>query len=357
MGAVAIDAVIGLLGAGLIVLTGMSRLRSSRWWIRFADFPRLQVGLALSVVLVLILLRMDPANPVHLVFAAVLVLSLFYQVLRIFPYTPFAPHQVRSADPKATSHTIRILIANVLMENRNADLLIGHVRRYHPDVILAVETDSWWAEQLCVLEDLYPHVVRLPQDNYYGLHFYARTQVLAVDVRNLVADDVPSVKVRLVLGSGQEIDFYGLHPRPPVPHQDSEERDAEILLVAKEVNASAVPAIVAGDLNDVAWSRTTRLFQRISGLVDPRRGRGMFSSFHADYRLLRWPLDHVFHDTRFTLVELRRLPSIGSDHFPILVELMHDPEDAQDQAEPAPLPGDKEDAEERIAEGLGNRVA
>jgi endonuclease/exonuclease/phosphatase (EEP) superfamily protein YafD len=79
-----------------------------------------------------------------------------------------------------------------------------------------------------------------------------------------------------------------------------------------------VPVIVAGDLNDVAWSRTTHLFQRTGGLLDPRVGRGFFNTFDTRSRLTRVPLDHVFASRHFLLVELRRLPDIGSDHFPII---------------------------------------
>ncbi len=87
-----------------------------------------------------------------------------------------------------------------------------------------------------------------------------------------------------------------MHPEPPLPKKDADERDAELLLVAREVKQRGNPALVAGDLNDVAWSHTTRLFQRLSGLLDPRVGRGIYATFHTGHWIVRWPLDHLFHD-------------------------------------------------------------
>ena len=92
-------------------------------------------------------------------------------------------------------------------------------------------------------------------------------------------------------------------------------------MVGREVRRRGGPTVVAGDLNDVAWSYTTRLFRRISRLLDPRRGRGMVNTFHARIPFLRFPLDHVFHSRHFLLEELRRLPAFGSDHFAIYARL------------------------------------
>jgi endonuclease/exonuclease/phosphatase (EEP) superfamily protein YafD len=94
--------------------------------------------------------------------------------------------------------------------------------------------------------------------------------------------------------------------------------------VGKEAKGCKLPVIVAGDLNDVAWSYTTELFMKVSGLLDPRRGRGFYNTFNVHYWFLRWPLDHIFCSRHFQLSNLKRLPSIGSDHFPILVELQLD---------------------------------
>ncbi|VTP64526.1 Uncharacterized protein conserved in bacteria [Serratia rubidaea] len=121
------------------------------------------------------------------------------------------------------------------------------------------------------------------------------------------------------------------------------------MLVGKSVVDAQTPVIVTGDLNDVAWSTTTRLFLKISGLLDPRRGRGMYSTFHAGYPFLRWPLDHVFHSDDFVLGSLRRLPGIGSDHFPIMAELVYSPKKGAQQESLQRESEDEALAEEKLA--------
>lgn len=157
---------------------------------------------------------------------------------------------------------MRVMIANVLMSNRRADPLISLVRRYQPDILLTVETDRWWALQLGPLEQTYPYTVRHPLPNTYGMLLYSRFPLLRPEVRYLIEDDVPSIATGVQLPDGSGLHFHALHPRPPRPakRQDSTNRDAELVIVGQQLAGKKGPTIVAGDLNDVAWSYTTDLF-------------------------------------------------------------------------------------------------
>jgi endonuclease/exonuclease/phosphatase (EEP) superfamily protein YafD len=256
----------------------------------------------------------------------------------------------RQADHERRS-TFRLLISNVLMENEEHDRLLRVIEDADPDVVLTVETNARWAEALEPLAEKYPHVVRQPQENYYGMILFSRLPIVDAKIEFMVQEDIPSVHAVFELPSGQHVTLHGLHPRPPEPlrDQDSTPRDAELVLMGRAIRAAGdVPTVVAGDLNDVAWSPVSELFLRLSGLLDPRVGRGFFNSYNANNPIFRYPLDHVFHSNHFRLCELRRLPNIGSDHFPMLVELSYEPDASSDQPRTPVDQGDMEEAEEKI---------
>ncbi|MFC4932874.1 endonuclease/exonuclease/phosphatase family protein [Massilia sp. GCM10023247] len=342
---------ISTLVALILVATLLPLSKHTEWWVRDLDFPRLQIAILALLVLVAEPFLLDMSERASDVLVAITVCCLLYQAWWIFPYLRVYPNEVKSAVGSARTERIRILTANVLTPNRNTDGLIALIREHRPHVFVTLETDAWWQERLDVLEDDYRYSMKCPLDNLYGMHVYSRLPLEDEAIQFLVEDDIPSMHALVVLPSGRKVRIHFLHPAPPSPteHDESTERDAELLVVAKSVAGLDTPVIVAGDLNDVAWSRTTRLFRKISGLLDPRVGRGMFNTFHADYWFLRWPLDHLFHSRHFTLSFIRRLPSFGSDHFPVLVELVYD---RARGAEQEGLTADQEDhalAEEKIA--------
>jgi endonuclease/exonuclease/phosphatase (EEP) superfamily protein YafD len=339
---------------GTIACAGtlLSLTRSSHWFIRGWDFPRAQIASIAGVSGVLFRWLFFRGRPGDFAFLLANLLCVVWQGRKIRPYTRLARPQVkRSASGGSKERSFRLLISNVQMENQSAELLLQTIRENRPDVIVAVETDRRWVQALAPLDEEYPHSLKHPQENYYGLVLFSRFPLVGPRIEFLVQDDIPSVHTEFVLPSGDHIFLHGLHPRPPEPLRDmsSTPRDAELVKVGRAIgDAGDRPTIVAGDLNDVAWSPTSELFLRLSGLLDPRIGRGFFNSFNADNPLFRYPLDHVFHSNHFKLLELRRLRHIGSDHFPMFVELLYDPAAKAEQSETESEPGDSQEADEKL---------
>jgi endonuclease/exonuclease/phosphatase (EEP) superfamily protein YafD len=312
-----------ILGYFIIVVSLVPLIRKDNWVFRVFEYPRAQ-KLFINVVLILLFaLAGDWEDSQAVIFSCLLAANMIYLFYQIYPYTFFAKHQMKGLkNPKGGKH-FKLLISNVYQDNRRAGMCLDCIQKHKPDIVILVETDSWWRAQLAPLDKDYPYRVLKPLDNTYGMLLFSKLELIEPKVKFVIEEGIPSIHTRVKLPSGDIFYLYCLHPQPPVPQENprSTERDAELLTIAKEAKASKLPVVVAGDLNDVAWSYTTELFMKVSGLLDPRRGRGFFNTFHAKYWFLRWPLDHVFCSKHFQLTNLKRLPSMGSDHFPILVEL------------------------------------
>ncbi|GAB3331110.1 endonuclease/exonuclease/phosphatase family protein [Larkinella ripae] len=327
-------------------------VRLDAWWIRIWDFPHLQLTVLAAIGLLAWAVFSRHTEWPMLVALGGLLAALAYEGWLIYPFTPLHRKQVqyfRKRQERAEdANRIRILNANVYQDNTHCPDVLKLVQKHQPDVVLILEANQRWQDALKPLETDYPHQILHPLENTYGLLFYSRLVIRHHEVRFLIQDDIPSIYAQLELDSGQRVHFYGIHPMPPSPteHYRSTERDAELVVVGKEARQQKEPVIVSGDLNDVAWSHTTRLFQRISGLLDPRIGRGLYNSFHARYFFLRWPLDHIFVSYHFKLRSIRRLPNCGSDHFPILVSLAYAPDAAAEI--PQPERDDLEEAHEIV---------
>jgi endonuclease/exonuclease/phosphatase (EEP) superfamily protein YafD len=341
------------IGYAFMVFSIIPLIPSSYWFVRIFDYPRSQKFWVTVGVMVAFPFLADFQLLHHKIFLVLLFLNSAYLLTQIWSYTPLAREQMKKADDSSETK-LRLFIANVFQDNREFSLCSDAIKECDPDIVLLVETDERWLQEVDGCMKSYPYRVLQPQDNTYGMVLFSRFEILQHSVRFLVEKDIPSITCDVKINDSDVFRLYCLHPKPPVPNESEEstERDAEILMVGKEAKKCKLPVIVAGDLNDVAWSATTNLFLKVSGLLDPRIGRGFFSTFHAAYRLFRWPLDHVFCSTHFCLVSLRRLQSIGSDHFPIFIEVAlmptEDPENVNEKKEADA--SDLELAEEKIDE-------
>ena len=348
--------VIQILAIIVIWLSFWSLIPRDEWWIRGADFPRLQILVLGFIAFILFLLVDHPWSWLNQLLFIGLMAALAYQLKMVLPYTFIWKKQVKQVkqDQLDPQRQISLVVSNVLTTNTKYHLLIEQIQIHQPDLVLTLETDQNWQNALSVIEADYPYRVPVPLDNLYGMHLYSKLELSETEVKFILSDEIPSIHTTVILRSGQPVQLYCLHPKPPSPTEakDSTLRDAELLIVGDQIKDLDESCIVMGDLNDVAWSRTTRLFQRISGLLDPRVGRHYVNTFHADYPFFRWSLDHVFHSTDFALVHMERLPHVGSDHFPVFLVLQTGRVFEHIQEELEQTDKDEQEAQKAIEEGI-----
>ena len=312
---------IGIMTALLAIATAMPFMPLAHGIVRIGDFPRQQILFVAAVLLFLSILTVEQ-RPSIVGMEAVLLAVIAVQLYHVLPFTRLWRPQSARPKPGESGLPLRLLACNVKMSNRRYGDLIRQVRDADPDIFVLMEVDDGWKDAMSDLLKSYPHVVARPQDNSYGMVLASKLALSNTDVECLLTDGVPSIITDVVGPDGERFRLYSIHPEPPVPHRGTEGRDGETALVALMTREETLPVLVTGDLNDVAWSRTTDRFRKVSELLDPRIGRTVFSTFDARYPLIRWPLDHLFHSAEFRLVAMKRLEPCGSDHFPVLFDLL-----------------------------------
>ncbi|WP_299965227.1 endonuclease/exonuclease/phosphatase family protein [uncultured Roseobacter sp.] len=302
------------LTAAAVAFTTLAPLTSrADWWIRGWDFPRVHIAV---VALFAAVLGLYLAQLSTQAVAALMIVAALYQGFRIFPYTRLAEPEITLAKSTAEGDRVSLLSFNVLMENDQYDRTLEMIAREDPDVLFLMETDAAWVEALEPALATYETVVRHPLPNHYGMVFATRLPVVAAETVFLSDDTTPALLAEIESPGGAFF-FVGLHPRPPVPGSDTEERDAQIQRAAQIADRNRLPVVAMGDFNDVAWSWTAERFKHHGNFLDPRVGRGMLASFDATSWLMRFPIDQLYVTEGIDLVSFTRTDPVGSDHFPM----------------------------------------
>ncbi|AZB30419.1 MULTISPECIES: endonuclease/exonuclease/phosphatase family protein [Chryseobacterium] len=340
-----------VLSALLLILTILPKIPSPHWIFRFPDFGKIQITYFTIITFAFGFIIEKTEYFWYL--QGLLLAMIIYHGITLIKYTPL--YKVKKhPQTKNSSKKYHFISANVYQFNTDFEKFIQLINKNKPEIFLTMESNGNWEKALQALEKDYPYQHKVTLENTYGMHFYSKIKIEESKTHYFVADDIPSIEAHLKTEDGFEFVFFGVHPPPPSPTEEetSKERDGDILSVAKRVTEIKKPVIVVGDFNNVAWSKSSILFRKTSHLIDPRVGHDFVSTFHAKYRLFRFPIDLMFHSEDIFIKDLKTLENFGSDHLPVYCEFFidHHNDDQEERVEEADSE-EKAEAEEMIEEG------
>lgn len=332
-----------------IILTLLPLIPVDYWLIRMLDFPHLQLTLLTAIAIAVYFIRFNFKSKKDYFFLTVLVACVVFQFSKIYPYTSFSSKDILAAE-NTNADSLRVFIANVKQKNKKYDLLKKELKKANADIVVLTEVNKRWLNEIKSSTQNYEFREEYPLDNTYGIALYSKKMLSDTRVNFLVSDTIPSIETKLKLDNGAMVQLYAIHPTPPFigQNKESSDRDTEMMMTAKKVMDANLPVLVCGDFNDVSWSNVNRLFERVSGLLDVRKGRGVYNTYSASNFITRWPLDHIFVSEEFRLKQVKVKEDIGSDHFPYYASFTFEPNKAHEQKPEKPSKQDLEEANDQI---------
>ena len=298
-----------------VVATLVSLLPSDQWFVRTIDLVREPIIYAAFALALLSFLAARWRGLLVGAFMLVIAINLW----RMWPYLPIAPEEIDTVVADATRSTssdqcFTALAVNVKVKNDQYDKVAAQITRASPDLLLLMETDEKWVAELQPVLSRYGYVLEHPQAEAFGMVFASRLPVAEARMVENTQRDTPTLYATVNTPTGQAVEFIGLHPKPPLPGWDTDERDASIVRAGTRSPQGNPNGVIMGDFNDVPWSRTTTRLREAGDWRDPRIGRGAFPTFPANRLWLGWPLDQIMVRGDVTVRGLAIMPDNSSDH-------------------------------------------
>src|SRR5262249_21120601 len=136
-------------------------------------------------------------------------------------------------DPRSPAR-LRILVANVLVENAQYTKLARLIEREQPDVVALVEVSQDWLWGLSKIRQRFPYRVEAPY-GAMGMSLWLRAPPQSVDPPlRLVSDGWPILHATLDL-DGRECHLWLAHPLSPIRRMGQHRGNPELAALAEEV--------------------------------------------------------------------------------------------------------------------------
>lgn len=282
------------------------------WWLDVLANFRAQYVAALTILGLALMLTKWRRTGLMVLLAA---------IINLVPVLPLYVGSPGTGEPGAPS--LRVMSFNLLSDNENFSGVIDYIRTIDPDLVLLHEASQPW-EVAVESAGLDYEVIRPRADRLiFGTLVLIRGEEIEAVSYGFAKAQPRAVELSYrPTGWPQGVEVLSIHALAPSEEERAGLRDAQLKFAADWAERRERPTIVVGDFNATPWSWPFRDLVDQTNLRNSQTGFGLHLSFPATSNvLLRVPIDHLMHSEELIIRDRRLGPSLGSDHFPLVVDL------------------------------------
>lgn len=300
-----------LVTAALAILVAARLLSFDRWW------PLLVLNLFtpylyLPAWLIGVLAIIRRHWRLGALAVAVVVFHAYWALVPLLPRQP----------PSGASEVLRVVSANLLMNNPNPKALASELEELHGDVYLLQEVSAAWDEEL---ESLgfwarFPFNRRITGENPFGCAIASRWPLRDLELFALA--ELPAIRATIALG-GRDVELVSLHLMAPIDAEQANDfwMGSERLL-QRLARGRGKSLILAGDFNATSDSLVAGRMREFVDDAWELAGHG-FGATWPNGSLLAPPLriDHIYVSHDLAVTSVATGVGAGSDHKPLVAEI------------------------------------
>jgi len=306
---------LSLLGASLLAAT------AGDFWLGdlAVHFPVQYAALALIAFVVFLIARRPAWAALALTVAAINTLNAAPVLAARPPVPPSAVARGGLGDPVH----VRVASINVLYSNDQFQRVADFIHHESPDVVVLMEMTADWRRALAGLDRDYPYHHHTEGNGVRGLDLWSRLPCRDVGVLPIEVRQEPAIQATLITPQGRPLRLFGVHATWPMAPPSASRRNEQFELLAQRARATTgLPLVVIGDLNVSPFSPYFRRLLAQGGLRSAADGFGWVPTWPSFLLPAGIQIDHALVNPAVTVQAFRRGAPDGSDHRPIVVDLL-----------------------------------
>jgi endonuclease/exonuclease/phosphatase (EEP) superfamily protein YafD len=235
-------------------------------------------------------------------------------------YLPFFNNQIKEKS------NLSILIYNINVNNRNYEQVLAMIRKEKPNISILMEVNQVGRQNLNVLEDTFSYSIRPQNFSNHSIIIYSQLPLEKPSTHLYERSD------RLILSADLRVKKRLIHlmaTHLTMPLNSFQSRNQELDQLGNYVQSLDSSVILAGDLNITMWSPYYRRLVKETGLKNTRQGLGIIPTWPAKKthplivpKLASIPIDHCLTTPDIQVKKIYVGKNAGSDHFPLIVDLL-----------------------------------
>ena len=229
----------------------------------------------------------------------------------------------RIAGEASTGDPVRLRVAsiNVLYANDEYARVADFVQRERPDAVAMLEMTADWRRALAGLDKIYPYRYQTTGLGGRGSTLWSRLPMKDASVLPIGIRQEPAIQATLEV-QGRQIRVFAVHTTWPMAPASAGRRNQQLELLAEHARAVTLPLVVMGDMNITPFSPW---FQRLlvdGSLRSAAEGFGWQATWPSFLPPAGIQIDHALVNSRVTVEHFTRGAATGSDHLPIVADLV-----------------------------------